>query len=43
MSELSLSILTNWDKTAHFAERQGRRGVRDEAAKLAIAYGKCFY
>jgi len=43
MSSPSLSILQSWKKSAHFVERQGRRGVRDEAAKLAIAYGRCFY
>ncbi|MBC8141045.1 MAG: hypothetical protein H7Y38_06345 [Armatimonadetes bacterium] len=36
-------ILQSWKKTTHFVERQGRRSVRDEAAKLAIAYGRCFY
>lgn len=36
-------ILQSWKKTNHFVQRQGRRGVRDAAAKLAIACGRCFY
>lgn len=43
MTGSALSVLENWDKTGHFAERQGRRGVRDDAAMLAIAYGRCFF
>lgn len=43
MSDISLAVLEQWEKTAHFAERQNQRGVRDEAAKLAIARGRCFF
>ena len=43
MSETSVAVVENWQKSAHFAERQGQRGVRDAAAKLAVARGRCFY
>jgi hypothetical protein len=43
MTGRSLSVLERWEKTDHFAERQGRRGVRDAAARLAVAYGRCFF
>lgn len=38
-----LTADTTFQKTPHFTERQGRRGVRDAVARLAIACGRCFY
>lgn len=35
--------LIAWNKSAHFAERQGQRGITDTAALLAVTCGQCFY
>lgn len=41
--QATLTADTTFFKTAHFTERQGRRGVGDAVARLAIACGRCFY